>query len=121
MSGDSEPEVCDMAETSETLAKAAIFGNKEMLESLLENGADPNISVSNGNYPLHEAALHGETECASLLLAHKGKDGYLKLGRGVSSGHCTSHLVSRDACKHAKEILMVVYFFFLVVTRTSKS
>lgn len=58
---------------SETLAKAALFGNKEMLESLLEHGADPNVPNSCGNCPLHEAAQYGETECASLLLAHKGQ------------------------------------------------
>lgn len=62
-------------DVSDTLAKAALFGNKEMLESLLDAGADPNIanaSASGGNCPLHEAAQYGETECASLLLAHKG-------------------------------------------------
>lgn len=64
-----EPQVSDL---SDTLADAALFGNKEMLESLLENGADPNIPNSSGNYPLHEAAQHGETECASILLTFKG-------------------------------------------------
>jgi ankyrin repeat protein len=54
------------------LAKAAMFGNREMLEELLVNGADPNLPDSNGNCPLHEAAQYGETECASLLLTHKG-------------------------------------------------
>lgn len=67
MSG--EPQVSDL---SDTLADAALFGNKVLLESLLDNGADPNIPNSKGNCPLHEAAQHGETECASLLLAHKG-------------------------------------------------
>lgn len=57
---------------SDTLCKAALFGNKEMLESLLQSGVDPNVPNSKGNSPLHEAAHHGETECASLLLAHKG-------------------------------------------------
>jgi len=57
---------------SDTLCKAALYGNKEMLESLLHNGANPNVSNVKGNGPLHEAAHHGEPECASLLLAHKG-------------------------------------------------
>lgn len=60
------------APQDDLLAKAALFGNKEMLESLLDNGADPNIPNASGNCPLHEAAQYGETECASLLLAHKG-------------------------------------------------
>lgn len=63
------PQVSDL---SDTLADAALFGNMVLLESLLENGADPNIPNSKGSYPLHEAAQYGETECASLLLAHKG-------------------------------------------------
>ena len=67
MNGNSE--VCDL---SETLATAALFGNKEALEDMLEHGADPNIPIATGNYPLHEAARSGETECASILLAHKG-------------------------------------------------
>lgn len=66
-------ESSQVTDLSETLAKAALFGNKELLESLLENGADPNIPDSKGDYPLHQAAQYGETECASLLLAHKGK------------------------------------------------
>ena len=57
---------------SDTVGKAALFGNKEMLESLLLGGADPNVPNCRGNQPLHEAAQHGETECASLLLAHRG-------------------------------------------------
>ena len=57
---------------SDTLCKAALYGNKDMLESLLQSGSDPNVSNAKGNGPLHEAAHHGETECASLLLAHKG-------------------------------------------------
>ena len=60
------------APRDDLLEKAALFGNREMLESLLENGADPNIPSACGNFPLHEAAQYGETECASLLLAHKG-------------------------------------------------
>ncbi len=66
---------------SGTLCNAALFGNKEMLESLLDSGLDPNVLNTKGNSPLHEAAHHGETECASLLLAHKGQCvGRAKLG-----------------------------------------
>ncbi len=62
----------EISDLSDTLAKAALFGNKEILEDLLDNGADPNIPNSKGDCPLHVAARYGETECASLLLAHKG-------------------------------------------------
>ena len=62
----------ELPDLSDTLCDAALFGDKALLESLLENGADPNIPNSTGSYPLHEAAQYGETECASILLAYKG-------------------------------------------------
>ena len=74
----------DVTDLSETLVKATFYGNKELLESLLENGADPNIPISNGNYPLHEAAQSGETECASILLAHKGERFWPRGGHKVA-------------------------------------
>lgn len=79
---------------SDTLCKAALFGNKEMLESLLQSGVDPNVVNAKGNSPLHEAAHHGETECASLLLAHRG---VLVKARPAAPGwtYCCWELFSR--------------------------
>lgn len=54
------------------LTSAAMWGDKELLESLLVNGADPNFPNQQGNSALHEAAYYGELECASILLDHKG-------------------------------------------------
>lgn len=65
-----EPQATDL---SEDLTKAAMWGNLKLLESLLENGADPNFPNGQGNSALHEAAYYGETECASVLLSFKGK------------------------------------------------
>ena len=61
-----EPEPSD-------LTAAAMWGDLELLESLLQNGADPNIPNSQGNSALHIAAYYGETECASVLLSYKGE------------------------------------------------
>ena len=55
------------------LTSAAMWGDKELLDSLLENGADPNFPNQQGDSALHEAAYYGEIECASLLLDHKGR------------------------------------------------
>ena len=57
---------------SEDLTKAAMWGNLKLLDSLLENGADPNFPNAMGNSPLHEAAYYGEIECANSLLEYKG-------------------------------------------------
>ena len=54
------------------LAAAAMWGDKELLESLLRGGADPDFPNLQGNSALHEAAYYGELECASILLDHKG-------------------------------------------------
>ena len=54
------------------LTSAAMWGDKELLESLLTNGADPDFPNQQGNSALHEAAYYGELECASILLDHKG-------------------------------------------------
>lgn len=61
--------------TEDLLASAAMWGDLTLLESLLENGADPNLPNTQGNPPLHVAAYYGELECASVLLSYKGESG----------------------------------------------
>ncbi|MEE6450771.1 ankyrin repeat domain-containing protein [Gottfriedia acidiceleris] len=53
-----------------TALHAAIAGAKsiELIEFLITNGADPNISDSEGNTPLHIAAFEGNTSIAEHLL-----------------------------------------------------
>lgn len=62
------------SDVSEDLTAAAMWGDLKLLESLLENGADPNPPDSRGNIALHVACYYGETECASVLLHHKGEN-----------------------------------------------
>ena len=47
---------------------AAEQGHKQVVELLLENGADPDIADKNQVGPLHIACLHGQTEIVELLL-----------------------------------------------------
>ena len=61
--------------TEDLLASAAMWGDLTLLESLLENGADPNLPNTQGNPPLHVASYYGELECASVLLSYKGESG----------------------------------------------
>ncbi|CAI8049813.1 Potassium channel AKT2 [Geodia barretti] len=59
------------AEEAGDLSAAAMWGDKELLESLLKGGADPDFPNAQGDSALHEAAYYGEVECASILLDHK--------------------------------------------------
>ena len=61
--------------TEDLLSSAAMWGDLTLLESLLENGADPNLPNTQGNPPLHVASYYGELECASVLLSYKGESG----------------------------------------------
>ena len=73
----------------EDLTSAAMWGRLGLLESLLDNGADPNFPNGMGNTALHEAAYYGERECVSVLLHHKGLQ--LLIGReggGGEAGMC---------------------------------
>ena len=70
------------------LTSAAMWGDKELLESLLTNGADPNFPNQQGNSALHEAAFYGELECASILLDHKGLCGRWEENIAVIRQHC---------------------------------
>ena len=63
------------AEEAGDLSAAAMWGDKELLESLLKGGADPDFPNAQGDSALHEAAYYGEVECASILLDHKGRVG----------------------------------------------
>lgn len=86
--------------TEDLLASAAMWGDLTLLESLLENGADPNLPNTQGNPPLHVASYYGELECASVLLSYKGESGsggkrWLSLAPPLTTGithppSCTS-------------------------------
>ena len=49
---------------------AIYHGHKEMVETLLKNGAKTDIKVSDGYYPLHFAANLGKKEIVQILINH---------------------------------------------------
>uniref|UniRef100_A0A1X7UH02 non-specific serine/threonine protein kinase n=1 Tax=Amphimedon queenslandica TaxID=400682 RepID=A0A1X7UH02_AMPQE len=77
------------SDVTEDLTAAAMWGDVALLESLLSNGADPNLPNSQGNTALHVACYYGERECASILLHYKaevnakGAEGKIPLHRAV--------------------------------------
>ena len=60
------------SDATEDLTTAVRWGNLGVLQSLLESGADPNILNRCGCTALHVAAESGQTECAIVLINHKG-------------------------------------------------
>ncbi|GLC47385.1 hypothetical protein PLESTB_001360300 [Pleodorina starrii] len=71
---------CSSSDTGLTPAVAAAEnGYAPILRHLMNNGADPNMELSNGNYPLRAAILAGDGECCRILLEH-----------GADVNHCSS-------------------------------
>ena len=56
---------------------AAFHGHREVLDLLLDAGADPNARSTQDNTALHLAAMHGFEDCVRSLLEH-GADPYVK-------------------------------------------
>ena len=54
---------------------AAFTGRMEVIELLIENGADVNAKDEDGGTPLLYATLSGHKEIADLLRKHGGKTG----------------------------------------------
>ncbi|KAG1458553.1 hypothetical protein G6F56_006373 [Rhizopus delemar] len=77
------------------LYRYAERGKQEMVQTLLEMGADPNERDNAGWTPIHEAALRGRVEIARLLLDHGanvnvkgGPDSDTPLHDATENNHC---------------------------------
>ena len=56
-------------------------GDQEIVEQLVDNGADVNVTSDHGHFPLYCAAGHGHVETTQYLVAH-GADLQARLGDG---------------------------------------
>ena len=57
------------------LHSAAYYGQKEVAELLIAEGANVNVKRDNGETPLDAAIINNKTETADLLRKHGGKSG----------------------------------------------
>lgn len=66
------------------LMAATVKGNRDMVQFLLEQKADPNLADANGNTALIYAAMFKNAELVKMLLAHKA-DKTKKDGKGKTA------------------------------------
>jgi len=56
------------------LYNAASLGREDVVQVLLDRGADVNLTNKAGATPLHAAVVNGYTAVSTLLKSHGGKD-----------------------------------------------
>ena len=64
------PAVLSASDSSHALIRAIRVGDVELLESLLRQGAPPNLRLSDGTTPLMIAARDGTADAVDLLLRY---------------------------------------------------
>ena len=79
-----DPNAKDPQSGSTMLATAALMGHTEIVELLLEHGADVNTKSRDGSTALHAAAFLGRVETVKFLL-EKGADTTLRNGMGSTA------------------------------------
>ena len=80
---------------------AAYFGELDNIRTLLDDGADVNISGQDGNTPLHMAVLGGHTNCVGLLIEKKANVDAVN-----SEGNNTLHLAVATAPPDCIKLLL---------------
>jgi cytohesin len=83
------------------LREAAAWGHPEVVEFLLEHGADPNIQDNNGGTPLHVAAWNGHREVVELLLEHGANPNVQD-----DDGDTPLHLAAKNNYREVVELLL---------------
>ncbi|MEN0019665.1 MAG: acyltransferase family protein [Planctomycetota bacterium] len=83
---------------------AAMFGQTEAVEALIDAGADANATNDDGNTPLHSAAFFGQAETVRLLL-DRGADPAVRNDNGETPADSTRH--DRELTEYIAGLLRV--------------
>jgi ankyrin repeat protein len=92
-------EYFDSKKSSLPFVRACWLGRKQMVELLLENGADPNLPVKNGFNSLFVAARKGHADIVELLIAKgcpcdlEDSAGFTPLDIAIINGYYNASLV----------------------------
>ena len=85
-----------------TLHYAVWYGDRELVELILQRGVNPNIRDSDGRMPLHIAVWKGFTDIVEMLLRH-GADPNARDGKGL-----TPVYYAGDRCKRGEPCAEII-------------
>ena len=82
------------------LHEASLNGHKEVVQLLLNKGANPNKTTGNGSTPLYTASWNGHKEVVQVLLEGGAERDV------INYGMTPLHLASRNGHKNVEKVLM---------------
>ena len=83
-----------------------MHGHKDIVEMLLDRGADINMADNYGFTPLHEAAIHSQVEVVQFLIERGAK--LDTTATGNLSGRTPLHSAAREGKKDVQSISLIV-------------
>jgi ankyrin repeat protein len=81
------------------LDEAASAGQVKIVQTLLSNGADPNLSGKTGTAPLEDAALKGFAPVVGMLLEHGALVDRINAGSGTTALYAAASFGKSDVVK----------------------
>ena len=86
---------------------ASVNGSEEIVETLLQLGAEISAQTDEGLTPLHMACLHNNFNVASCLLKVNKASVSVKTSRGDYEGSTPLHIAARRNTMHVAELLLI--------------
>lgn len=102
---------------------AAVEGNREIVETLLQLGADPFVVENNDWTPLHFAASSGNRQLVKTLLKNLSDEALQKLFNnvGITTSSTPLMLATRRDTKVFLSLSIFLFFFFFLTDSETKN